>query len=131
MPFVSLRPEDVQAMLGELGLERIDDLFAHLPPELIRPDFDLPPARSQLEVENELAALAGRNTCAGTATCFLGGGAYDHYVPPVVREILRRGEFYTSYTPYQPEIAQGVLQALFEYQVTAPWVSIAHRFCLR
>jgi len=116
VPFVSLRPEQVEAVLKELGLRSLDDLFSHIPDELKCREFDLPPGSTQLEVERKLAALAARNLNAENSICFLGAGAYDHYVPPVVREILRRGEFYTSYTPYQPEISQGVLQALFEYQ---------------
>ncbi len=116
MPFISLRPEEVDAMLRELGLTALDELFDHIPAALRHDEFDLPPGQSQLEVEKALHGLARLNSHTDAMLCFLGGGAYDHYVPPVVREILRRGEFYTSYTPYQPEIAQGVLQALFEYQ---------------
>ncbi len=116
MPFVSLTDADVEAMLGELGLGSLDALFAHVPEDLRRHAFALPPGRTQLEVERELEALATRNDRAAGAVCFLGGGAYDHHVPAALREILRRGELYTAYTPYQPEIAQGMLQALFEYQ---------------
>ncbi len=116
MPFLSLRPDDVESMLKELGLESLDALFSHLPPELLKKDFDLPEGGAQSVVEKHMASCADRNLHAGRAACFLGAGAYDHYCPPVVREILGRGEFYTAYTPYQPEIAQGILQALFEYQ---------------
>lgn len=116
MPFVSLQSDEVARMLGSLGLNRLEDLFAHLPDHLKRDHFDLPDGRSQLDVEQALTRSAGAHQKAVDAPCFLGGGAYDHWCPPPVRELLKRGEFYTAYTPYQPEIAQGILQALFEYQ---------------
>ena len=116
MPFISLTEADAAAMLGELGLKDLDALFAHIPADLRGHAFALPPGRTQLEVERELEDLAARNQRAAEGVCFLGAGAYDHHVPAALREILRRGELYTAYTPYQPEIAQGMLQALFEYQ---------------
>jgi len=82
---------------------------------LSRP-LDLPPAMTELELTQHMAALAGRNIHAGQRVCFLGGGSYDHFVPAVVDAIASRGEFYTSYTPYQPEVSQGNLQVMFEYQ---------------
>jgi glycine dehydrogenase subunit 1 len=107
--------DDVARMLGALGLHDLDQLFDHIPASVrARGAIDLPAGRSEDEVVRAMAALAGRNRT--DLVCFAGGGAYDHYVPAVVPAITSRGELYTSYTPYQPEVSQGVLQALFEYQ---------------
>jgi glycine dehydrogenase subunit 1 len=104
-------------MLDALGLDDIEELFEPIPAELRAPDgLDLPRAHAEQEVAAELARLAGRNRHLDELTCFLGAGVYDHYVPSVVWYLAGRGEFATSYTPYQPEMSQGVLQALFEYQ---------------
>jgi glycine dehydrogenase subunit 1 len=102
-------------MLGTVGAKDLDDLFAHLPANLAldRP-LDLPAGCSEDEVRRELEAHAGTNH-TGTV-CFAGGGAYDHYVPAVIGAMVQRGELLTAYTPYQPEMSQGLLQALFEYQ---------------
>ncbi|HEU4354311.1 MAG TPA: aminomethyl-transferring glycine dehydrogenase subunit GcvPA [Actinomycetota bacterium] len=109
--------EDVGAMLEAIGLGSLDDLFAQIP-EAVRLDrpLDLPDGVSEPEIVQDLADLAGRNHGADELICFVGGGAYDHFVPAVVWALAGRSEFYTSYTPYQPELSQGVLQALFEYQ---------------
>ena len=106
---------DIATMLEVLGHEHLDDLFAHIPDRL-RPSrpLDLPLGRSEDEVVGTLARLAARNRT--DLVCFAGGGAYDHYVPAVVDAVLQRGELLTSYTPYQPEVSQGVLQTLFEFQ---------------
>jgi glycine dehydrogenase subunit 1 len=106
---------DVDRMLDALGLDDPGHLFDHLPDgvRLHRP-LDLSPALSELEVMRHIDELAGRNTTG--LVCFAGGGIYDHHLPPVVRSLTMRPEFVTSYTPYQSEVAQGVLQALFEYQ---------------
>ena len=115
MQFAPHTEEDVERMLGTLGLEQIDQLFDHIPPSVrARGRIDLPPGLSEDEVMRAMSALAARNDTG--LICFAGGGAYDHYVPAFVPALLGRGEFYTSYTPYQPEVSQGVLQALFEYQ---------------
>jgi glycine dehydrogenase subunit 1 len=102
-------------MLGVLGHEHLDDLFHHIPGHL-RPasPLDLPPGRSEDEVVGTMSRLAARNRT--DLVCFAGGGAYDHYVPAVVDAVLQRGELLTSYTPYQPEVSQGILQVLFEFQ---------------
>lgn len=114
MDFTPHTPGDIQRMLGALGLSSIDDLFAHLPEEVRAPAaLDLPAPLAEAEVMGHLAGLAGKN--AGLI-CFAGGGIYDHFLPPVVRALTLRPEFVTSYTPYQPEVSQGVLQALYEYQ---------------
>src|SRR5437762_4277896 len=104
-------------MLAACGLASVDDLSAHLPPGVVLGrDLDIPEGLSELDLVREMAALAARNRHADDAVCFAGGGAYDHYVPAVVWALAGRSEFYTSYTPYQPELSQGVLQSLFEYQ---------------
>ncbi len=108
---------DREAMLAEIGVSSVDELFGMIPAELqMRRPLDLPPALTELELSSHLAALAARNGSPSRELCFLGGGAYDHFIPAVVDYVAGRGEFYTSYTPYQPEASQGNLQALFEYQ---------------
>jgi len=110
-------PEDQQKMLEAIGAGSIDDLFRCIPPalRLARP-LDLPAGMSELELSQHMSALAAENSSAEEKICFLGGGSYDHFVPAVVDALASRGEFYTSYTPYQPEVSQGNLQAMFEYQ---------------
>jgi glycine dehydrogenase subunit 1 len=117
---VSYQPHtdaDVRRMLDALGLGEVDELFATIPADLRAPSgLDLPRPHAEQEVAAELGRLAARNRHLDELTCFLGAGVYDHYVPAVVWYLAGRGEFATSYTPYQPEMSQGVLQALFEYQ---------------
>jgi glycine dehydrogenase subunit 1 len=109
--------EDVDTMLAALGLDDVDQLFQPIPSDLRAPaDLDLPRPHAEQEVAAELGRLAARNRHLDELTCFLGAGVYDHYVPAAVWYLAGRGEFATSYTPYQPEMSQGVLQALFEYQ---------------
>jgi glycine dehydrogenase subunit 1 len=104
-------------MLAAIGVGSVDDLFTDIPEALrLGRALDLPAGCSEIEVEAELQALAGKNLPAGAQACFLGAGVYDHYVPPVVGAITSRSEFLTAYTPYQPERSQGVLQSIFEYQ---------------
>lgn len=106
---------DIAAMLGALGHRRLDDLFAHIPEVLrVHVALDIPPGRSEDETLGTMARLADRNQA--DLVCFAGGGAYDHYVPAVVDTVLQRGELLTAYTPYQPEVSQGILQILFEFQ---------------
>jgi glycine dehydrogenase subunit 1 len=107
---------DQDAMLTTIGIDRIEDLFQDLPAEYRFPDLNLPPALTEIEVLTELQDIAWANDTTRELVSFLGAGAYNHYSPAVVDAILRRGEFYTAYTPYQPEISQGTLQAIFEYQ---------------
>jgi glycine dehydrogenase subunit 1 len=117
MRYLPLTPDDRRRMLAEIGVEKIDDLFAAVPAEHLHDDLpDLPCARSELAVERELAGLAACNTAAGTVPFFVGCGAYRHHVPATVDHLIQRSEFLTSYTPYQPEITQGTLQYLFEFQ---------------
>ena len=108
---------DLRAMLEAIGLDSLDELFSEIPASvrLTRP-LDLAEGVSEQEILADLHELASRNRSVDDLVCFAGGGAYDHYVPAVVWALAGRSEFYTSYTPYQPELSQGVLQALFEYQ---------------
>jgi glycine dehydrogenase subunit 1 len=117
MAYLFNTPEDQQAMLDAIGVGSLEQLFAQVPPEIrLQRDLDLPPGMSELELTRHMTTLGSRNAHAGSHVCFLGGGSYDHFIPAVVDAITSRGEFYTSYTPYQPEVAQGNLQATFEYQ---------------
>ena len=117
MPYTINTPADQQAMLESIGVASIEELFAGIPQELrVQRDLDLPAAKGELELTQHMTQLAAKNLSADQATCFLGGGSYDHFIPAVVDAIASRGEFYTSYTPYQPEVSQGNLQAMFEYQ---------------
>lgn len=117
-PFVPHTEEQVAELLAFLGLDDLDDLFAEIPAALrLAGGLDLPDAQSEPDVLARLEELAGRNRSVGRdLVCFAGAGAYDHEVPAVVRALASRSEFVTAYTPYQPEVAQGVLQAIFEYQ---------------
>ena len=105
-----------QQMLAAIGVTTIEDLFQPVPATHRFPKLDLPDAMSEVEVANELLALSEANDHAQDFAVFRGAGAYHHFVPAVVNHMLMRGEFYTAYTPYQPEISQGTLQAIFEYQ---------------
>ena len=117
MRYLPLTPADRAEMLATIGVGSIDDLFADVPAAARRKDlFDLPLHAGELEVERELAGLAAMNRPAGAGPFFCGAGAYKHHVPATVDHIIQRSEFLTSYTPYQPEIAQGTLQVLFEFQ---------------
>ncbi len=107
---------DRKAMLDRIGIQDVSDLFQCLPAEHRFPDLDLPPGLTEIELLTELEGVAWANDSAQEMISFLGAGAYNHYIPAVVDTILQRGEFYTAYTPYQPEISQGTLQAIFEYQ---------------
>lgn len=115
--YISNTPEQQQQMLHEIGAERIEDLFATIPKEVrLSRALDLPDGLSEMETIRRVQALAKDNVNTEDYTCFLGAGAYDHFIPSVVDHLLSRQEFYTAYTPYQPEISQGTLQAIFEYQ---------------
>lgn len=117
MPYLSITPDDQQAMLEAIGVQSIDALFEMVPDELrLKRPLNLPPALSELELTAHMTGLARRNRSTADTVCFLGGGSYDHFVPAVVDAIASRGEFYTSYTPYQAEASQGNLQVSFEYQ---------------
>src|SRR5437764_2889868 len=109
--------DDVREMMASCGLSSVEELFAQIPPSVrLDAPLNLPDGVSEMELVSDLRSLASRNRHADDLVCFAGGGAYDHYVPSVVWALAGRSELYTSYTPYQPELSQGVLQALFEYQ---------------
>jgi glycine dehydrogenase subunit 1 len=115
--FLSLTDQDREQMLETIGVDSIDDLFEQIPEGVrLGRALDLEPALSEPELVDHLTGLAARNVDTGREVSFLGAGIYDHYVPAVVDAVLARGEFLTAYTPYQPEMSQGVLQAIFEYQ---------------
>ncbi|MBL8572748.1 MAG: aminomethyl-transferring glycine dehydrogenase subunit GcvPA [Hyphomicrobiaceae bacterium] len=117
MRYLPLSPTDRADMLARVGVGSIDELFADIPPEMrLAGLVDLPRARTELEVERLLTRMAGKNTAASSVPFFVGAGAYKHHVPASVDHLIQRSEFLTSYTPYQPEITQGTLQYLFEFQ---------------
>lgn len=116
MRYLPLTGDDRQAMLAKIGVRHIDDLFKDVPKAALNPEIDLPKRQSEMAVERHLSALAAKNTAAGSVPFFVGAGAYKHHVPATVDHMIQRGEFLTAYTPYQPEIAQGTLQYLFEFQ---------------
>jgi glycine dehydrogenase subunit 1 len=114
--YISHTPEDKSEMLKAIGIRsgKMDDLFKCIPPELRARSFDIPPGKSEMEVETQLRELGKKN--ATNMVTFVGGGFYDHYIPAAVDALVSRSEFYTAYTPYQPEASQGTLQAIYEYQ---------------
>jgi glycine dehydrogenase subunit 1 len=114
MPFISNTPEQTQAMLDDIGAESIDDLFSDVPEDLRANGLDLQDGMSEQEMRGHLASLANRNTVGQVS--FLGGGFYDHFIPAALEALITRSEFYTAYTPYQPEVSQGTLQAIYEFQ---------------
>lgn len=115
--YIPHTPEDVQMMLDELGLSSLSDLFSYIPSELMRGgEPDLGPALSEYELVRYFRNLSQKNTACDDRALFLGAGSYDHYIPAVVGALAGRSEFATAYTPYQPEISQGTLQAIFEFQ---------------
>lgn len=117
MPYILNTPEDQKAMLAAIGVSSIEDLFAKIPAELrLKRELNIPAAMPEMELQAHVAALMGKNEAASDAVSFLGGGAYDHFIPSVVDAVAGRSEFYTAYTPYQAEASQGTLQAIFEYQ---------------
>ncbi len=117
MAYIANTPDDVRVMLDAIGLDSLDQLFDMIPPEyrLDRP-LAIPEALGEMDLTSHVGELLSRNLGADRRPCFLGGGSYDHFIPAVVDNLASRGEFYTAYTPYQPEASQGTLQATFEYQ---------------
>src|SRR2546428_7409868 len=117
MRFAPHTDDDVREMLSACGLASIDQLFEQIPPSVrVERSLELPDGVSEMEIVADLRELASRNRHVDELVCFAGAGAYDHYIPSAVWTLAGRSELYTSYTPYQPELSQGVLQALFEYQ---------------
>ena len=117
MTYIPISPRERDAMLETIGVKTLDQLFDAVPVRHRFPALDLPPALTEMEAAAQLAEIASSNeNVREDLVSFLGAGMYNHYIPSVVDHVLRRGEFYTAYTPYQPEISQGTLQAIFEYQ---------------
>jgi glycine dehydrogenase subunit 1 len=119
MPFVANSDADRRAMLEAIGAKGVEELFSDIPEKRRFPKLDLPAPLSEMEAMREIEAMAARNVTASTCAWFLGAGAYNHFIPAVVPALASRGEFLTAYTPYQPEVSQGTLQAIFEYQSMA------------
>ncbi len=116
-PYIQNTQEDIKRMLETIGIDSVDQLFSDIPEDIrLNRDLDLKPSMSEMEVRKYLTDMSKKNLTTSDLTCFLGAGAYDHYIPSVVKHITSRSEFYTSYTPYQPEVSQGTLQYIFEYQ---------------
>jgi len=117
MTYIPISPKERDDMLGTIGVKSLDDLFDAIPAKHRFPKLDIPAALTEMEALDELSGLANANeNVRSDLISFLGAGMYNHYIPSAVDHMLRRGEFYTAYTPYQPEISQGTLQAIFEYQ---------------
>jgi glycine dehydrogenase subunit 1 len=117
MPFIPMTEKNRLEMLKTIGIDHWEDLLDPIPRDLrFQGNWNLPESLSEPEVTRLLQTLASRNDHAGTHVCFLGGGAYDHFIPAAVGHVISRPEFYTAYTPYQPEVSQGTLQAVYEYQ---------------
>ena len=114
--YISHTDADRQAMLQAIGLDSVEALFEVVPQAVRFPALDLPAPMAEAEIARELRRYSSKNADTLTNACFLGAGAYNHFIPAAVDSILRRAEYYTAYTPYQPELAQGTLQAIFEYQ---------------
>ncbi|MFZ5814769.1 MAG: aminomethyl-transferring glycine dehydrogenase subunit GcvPA [Bacillota bacterium] len=118
MRYIPITQADKEAMLRDIGVSSTEELFAANIPATVRLNrpLNLPPALTEMEILSHIRELTAENVNLAEYTCFLGAGAYDHYIPAAVDTFLRRGEFLTAYTPYQPEISQGVLQVIYEYQ---------------
>lgn len=116
-PYIPNTVEDEKSMLKSIGLDSIDDLFSDIPKELLlNRKLNLDNPKSEMEVRKNIKEISKKNINTEDLVCFLGAGAYDHYIPAVINHLLSRSEFYSAYTPYQPEISQGTLQSIFEFQ---------------
>ncbi len=117
LPYIPLTEDDKAKMCKDIGINSIDDLFKDIPEDLrLNRDLNINNPMSELEVSNHMRKTLSENSNNEELVCFLGAGAYDHYIPSLIKHITSRSEFYTAYTPYQPEISQGTLQSIFEYQ---------------
>jgi len=115
--YVPHTDNDRKDMLNDVGVAKIDEFFGDVPKNVrLKDPLNLPPSMSEMELVKHMKKLAAQNVSAGEFICFLGAGTYNHYVPSVVKHLVQRSEFYTAYTPYQPEISQGTLQSIFEFQ---------------
>lgn len=116
-PYLPGTENDLKIMLDRIGVPSVDALFKAVPADVrLQEALKLDTAKSEIDVRREIGAMANKNKSIDDLTCFLGAGSYDHYIPSTVKHIVSRSEFYTAYTPYQPEIAQGTLQSVWEYQ---------------
>ena len=115
-PYIPNTDAERELMLAAIGARSVEDLIQDIPAQHRFPKLDLRPSLSEFDLTAEISALAARNATPGDYACFLGSGAYRHYIPSVVKSVVARGELLTSYTPYQPEVAQGTLQVGFEFQ---------------
>ena len=114
--YIPNTPAEQDDLLAAIGLRNIDELFADIPDGYRNPPLELPAPMSELEIQRELSELAARNRPLASGPSFLGAGSYHHFIPSIVKAIMTRGEFLTAYTPYQPEVSQGTLQVIFEFQ---------------
>ena len=114
--YIPNTPAEQDELLAAIGLRSVDDLFADIPDNFRNPPLELPAPLSELEIQRELGEMAARNRPLSAGPSFLGAGSYHHFIPSVVKAIMTRGEFLTAYTPYQPEVSQGTLQVIFEFQ---------------
>jgi glycine dehydrogenase subunit 1 len=116
-PYLPHTDQEIKEMLAEIGVDSIEELFRDIPEELrLDRELKIDDSKSEIELRRIFNDLVSRNTCTNSLVCFLGAGAYDHYIPSIVDFLSSRSEFYTAYTPYQPEMSQGTLQVMFEYQ---------------
>lgn len=116
-PYIPVTPEEEREMLSSIGVNSIEDLFSDIPDEIkLKRRLNINDSYSEIDLRKILRKLANENKSVDSMACFLGAGAYDHYIPAVVNNLISRSEYYTSYTPYQAEISQGTLQTIFEYQ---------------
>ena len=116
-PYIPITEREKNQMLNSISAKSIEDLFKDIPDNLkLNRELNIAAGLSELEVQKIMTTLANKNKSTEDLTCFLGAGIYDHYIPSVCKHLTGRAEFYTAYTPYQPEISQGTLQAIFEYQ---------------
>ena len=117
MRYISNTPAQQKEMLGTIGVSSIEDLLVRIPPKarLSRP-LNVPGALAEMDLVRKLRELAARNASADDHACFLGAGSYDHMIPSPINHLISRGEFFTAYTPYQPEASQGTLRSIYEYQ---------------
>ncbi|MDP4164485.1 MAG: glycine dehydrogenase, partial [Bacillota bacterium] len=115
--YLPMTEEDKNAMLKTIGVSSVEELFRDIPEKVrFKGEYNIKAAKSETALMRELSILAGQNADLKRNACFLGAGVYDHYMPIIVDHVISRSEFYTAYTPYQPEISQGELQAIFEFQ---------------
>ncbi|MDO5716167.1 MAG: aminomethyl-transferring glycine dehydrogenase subunit GcvPA [Tissierellia bacterium] len=116
-PYLSQTEGDIKKMLEVIGLDNLEDLFSDVPEDMrLKRDLDMPTAMSEVEVRRLIGGMAKKNLSPADVPSFLGAGVYDHYIPSIIPAIISRSEFFTSYTPYQPEASQGTLQYIFEFQ---------------